>query len=158
MHLRSSAFKDGEAIPEKYTSQGDDVSPPLAWDDVPAGTKSLALIVEDPDAMDPAKGTAMWIHWLVVDLPPESQGLPEATGVLPKGVVGLNDWERARWNGPARPTGRHHYVFKLYALDREVGLEKPTKYDFDRKLASSLVLAEAKLVGVYQREQAAGAA
>src|SRR5437773_292392 len=96
MHLGSPAFKDGEEIPPKYTRDGEDVSPPLAWDDVPASTKSLALIVEDPDAMDPAKGIGMWTHWLIVDLPPDSRGLPEAVSVLPKGVVGLNDWEQAR--------------------------------------------------------------
>src|SRR5688500_12729776 len=116
MQLRSPAFHDGDEIPKKYTRDGQDVSPPLEWEDGPPGAKSLALIVEEPDAPDPAKPERTWIHWVAVDLPPDSKGLPEAVEQLPGGHVGLNDWERAAWGGPAPPKGRHRYFFKLYAL------------------------------------------
>jgi Raf kinase inhibitor-like YbhB/YbcL family protein len=150
MFLRSSAFSDGSEIPKKYTHDGQDVSPPLEWDDVPEAAKSLALIVEDPDA--PA---GVWSHWVVTDLPPDSKGLPEGVKDLPKGHMGINDWERAGWGGPAPPSGRHRYLFKLYALDRELGLEKPTKFELDRVLGNAVVLAEATLVGTYEKQRAA---
>jgi Raf kinase inhibitor-like YbhB/YbcL family protein len=150
MHLRSPAFSDGSEIPQKFTHDGQDVSPPLEWDDVPSAAKSLALVVEDPDA---PQGT--WVHWVIVDLPPDSRGLSEGTKVLRAGVIGKNDWDRAEWDGPAPPTGRHQYLFKLYALDRVLGLEHPTKYDLDRAIAKAVVLAEAKLVGTYEKQKAA---
>jgi Raf kinase inhibitor-like YbhB/YbcL family protein len=155
MHLRSPAFRDGDDIPSKFTHDGADVSPPLEWDDVPEAAKSLALVVEDPDVADPSQPGRLWIHWIVVDLPPDSGGLAEGVRHLPNGVMGLNDWDRPHWNGPSPPKGRHHYIFKLYALDRRLGLARPTKYDLDRALTASVVLAEAKLVGLYQRRKAA---
>lgn len=155
MHLRSPAFKDGGEIPRKYTQDGEDISPPLEWDDVPEAAKSLALVVEDPDFSDPEQPGRMWIHWVITDLPPDTRSLPENIKTLRSGVIGLNDWDRAAWGGPSPPSGRHHYVFKLYALDRMLGLEKPTKYDLDRMLGSALVLAEAKVVGTYQKQKAA---
>lgn len=150
MHLRSPAFENGAEIPRKYTHDGQDVSPPLEWDDVPPGTRSLALVVEDPDAPDPEKPQRTWLHWLVTDIPPDSTGLPEDVTSLPHGAVGLNDWDRASWGGPAPPIGRHRYIFKLYALDREIGVARPTKRHLDNALAHDIVLAEAKLVGTYQ--------
>jgi Raf kinase inhibitor-like YbhB/YbcL family protein len=154
MHLRSPAFKNQDEIPIQYTHDGQDISPPLEWDDVPSGTASLALIVEDPDAPDPAKPERTWTHWLVVDLPPDSQGLPEAVRTVP-GVVGKNDWDKATYLGPAPPIGRHHYVFKLFALDRKLELPSPTKYDLQRALANDIVLAEARLVGTYAHRETA---
>jgi Raf kinase inhibitor-like YbhB/YbcL family protein len=150
MQLTSSAFRDGAAIPIKYTKDGADVSPPLAWSGVPAGTRSLALIVDDPDAPDPAAPKRTWVHWVLVDLPPDSTGLPEAASRLPGGHTGLNDWDEASWGGPAPPIGRHRYVFKLYALDREIGLPRPSKRDLEKAMKGH-VLAESRLVGTYAR-------
>jgi Raf kinase inhibitor-like YbhB/YbcL family protein len=153
MKLRSPAFRDGEEIPRKYAQDGQNVSPPLEWEDVPEAAKSLALIVEDPDAPDPAKPERTWIHWVVVDLPPESKGLPEGVRALGRGVIGRNGWERASWGGPAPPIGRHRYIFKLYALDRELRVDTPTKDELDRALANAVVLAEARLTGTYQKQR-----
>jgi Raf kinase inhibitor-like YbhB/YbcL family protein len=111
-------------------------------------------MVEDPDAPYPANPLCIWVLWLVTDLPTDTTGLPEGVRTLPEGVVGLNDWERAGWGGPAPPIGRHRYIFKLYALDREIGIDEPTKYDLDRVLGQAIVLAEAKLVGTYARKAA----
>jgi Raf kinase inhibitor-like YbhB/YbcL family protein len=149
MRLTSIAFSHGGEIPKKYTQDGADVSPPLAWNDVPPGTRSLALVVDDPDAPDPAAPKRTWVHWVVTDLPPESHGLPEGAARVP-GRIGLNDWQHASWDGPAPPKGRHRYVFKLYALDRPLGLEHPTKADVERAMRGH-VLAETTLIGTYQK-------
>ena len=150
MRLTSPAFRDGNEIPTKYTSDGIDVSPPLAWTDLPQRTRSLALIVDDPDAPDPANPTTTWAHWIVVDLPPDRRGLHENIGRLAHGHVGVNDWNHRAWDGPAPPIGKHRYFFKLYALDRELGLENPTKLELERAMAGH-VLGEAALVGTYKR-------
>lgn len=146
MRLTSPAFRDGGEIPEKYAKDGEDVSPPLTWSGVPGDAISLALIVDDPDA---PRGT--WTHWVVTDLPATTTGLAEGK---PAGHVGLNDWKHATWNGPAPPSGRHRYEFKLFALDRELGLRQPTRHEVERAMAGH-VLAEAKLTGTYQAERAA---
>jgi Raf kinase inhibitor-like YbhB/YbcL family protein len=150
MRLTSPAFSDGSAIPPKYTEDGDDVSPPLAWRDLPPQTQSLALIVDDPDAPDPAAPLRTWVHWVVVDLPPEASGLPEGVSRLPAGKLGVNDWNRAAWDGPAPPVGKHRYVFKLYALDQKLGLERPSKAELERAMQGH-ILEQAKLTGTYQR-------
>jgi Raf kinase inhibitor-like YbhB/YbcL family protein len=155
MHLRAPAFSDGAEIPRRYTADGDNLSPPLEWDDVPGSAKSLALIVEASDSDDPSVPASMRVHWLVVDLPPESKGLTEGVTQLPAGVIGVNEWERSAWNGPSSKSHRHHYVFKLYAIDRMLGLERPTKYDLDRELAKAIVLAEATLTATYGVAKAA---
>jgi Raf kinase inhibitor-like YbhB/YbcL family protein len=149
MHLTSTAFTDGSEIPMKYTQDGADVSPPLAWSDVPPGTRSLALVVDDPDAPDPAAPQRTWVHWVVTDLPPDTNGLAEGAARVP-GRVGSNDWKRESWNGPKPPTGRHRYVFKLYALDRTLELEHATKADVERAMQGH-VLAESKLIGTYEK-------
>jgi Raf kinase inhibitor-like YbhB/YbcL family protein len=154
MHLRSTAFPDGGAIPIQYTQDGEDISPPLSWTEVPPGTRSLALIVEDPDAPDPAKPERVWVHWVVADLPPDSKGLPERVTALARGHIGRNDWNHTSWDGPAPPRGRHRYLFRLYALDRELGLEHPSKAELQRAMANAKVLAEAVLTGTYQRAKA----
>jgi len=141
MRLTSPAFPDGGAIPDRYAKDGDDLSPPLLWSGVPGGALSLALIVDDPDA---PRGT--WTHWIVTDLPPTMTSLGEGATV---GHVGVNDWRRAEWNGPAPPRGRHRYEFKLFALDRELGLMRPTRHEVERAMAGH-VLAEARLTGTYQ--------
>jgi len=155
MRLTSAAFSDGAEIPSKYTRDGEDVSPPLAWADVPAGTRSLALIVDDPDAPDPAAPKRTWVHWVLVDLPADTRSLPEAVARPPGGSVGWNDWKHLRYEGPAPPIGRHRYMFKLFALDRALELESPTKADVERAMQGH-ILAEAKLVGTYQAASKAG--
>ena len=150
MRLTSPAFHDGGEIPVKYTSEGVDVSPPLAWTDLPPGTRSLALVVDDPDAPDPDAPTTTWVHWVLADVPPDRDHLDENLERL--GHVGLNDWNHAAWGGPSPPIGRHRYFFKLYALDRVLGLRKPTKVELERAMAGH-ILAEATLIGTYQMHE-----
>jgi len=152
MTIGSSAFAQHATIPGKYTCEGDDVSPPLEWTGVPAGAKSLALIVDDPDAPDPAAPQLTWVHWVLYNLPPDGAGLLEAVKSLPPGTrEGLNDWKRTGYGGPCPPIGRHRYFHKLYALDTVLpDLGKPTK----AKLESAMnghVLAQAELVGTYRK-------
>jgi Raf kinase inhibitor-like YbhB/YbcL family protein len=154
--IRSSSFEQQGEIPKKYTCEGQDVSPPLSWEDVPAGTKSLALIVDDPDAPDPAAPKMTWVHWVLYDLPADSKGLPEGvkSASLPAGTKeGLNDWKRTGYGGPCPPIGRHRYFHKLYALDVELGdLGRPAKTDVEKAMRGH-VLAEAELIGTYQKGQ-----
>ncbi len=152
MQLTSPAFRDGAEIPTKYTCEGMDVSPPLEWTEVPPRTKSFALIVEDPDAPDPNAPTMTWVHWIVVDLPAERHSLHENIGKLAQGHVGINDFHRATWGGPCPPIGKHHYHFKLYALDRMLDLARPTKPEVERAMEGH-VLAEATLVGTYHKHR-----
>jgi len=156
MELKSSAFVHLGEIPEKYTCDGADHSPPLAWEGVPAGTKSLALIVDDPDAPDPKAPKMVYVHWVLYDIPPDSAGLPEAVSAsrLPAGTrEGLNDWRRTGYGGPCPPIGRHRYFHKLYALDTVLrDLEHPTKKQL-LAVIEGHVLAEAQLIGTYQRRR-----
>ncbi|MGE0023625.1 MAG: YbhB/YbcL family Raf kinase inhibitor-like protein [Hyphomicrobium sp.] len=150
--ITSTAFADSGAIPSAYTCEGRDISPPLAWSGVPAGSKSLVLIVDDPDAPDPAKPQRIWVHWVLFNLPPEVQGLKEAVtpSALPMGTEnGLNDWGRTGYGGPCPPIGRHRYFHKLYALDvRLKGLASPRKAQVEAAMQGH-VLAEATLLGTY---------
>ena len=154
LSLSSSAFASNGAIPAVYTCEGNDVSPPLAWSGVPAGTKSLALIVDDPDAPDPAQPRMTWVHWVLYDIPPTANGLPEAvaTAALPAGTrEGLNDWGRTGYGGPCPPIGRHRYFHKLYALDTALpNLNKPKKAALETAMQGH-ILAEASLIGTYQK-------
>jgi Raf kinase inhibitor-like YbhB/YbcL family protein len=156
LSIRSSAFEDGAEIPLRYTCEGDDDSPPLAWSGVPAGAKSLALVVDDPDAPDPAAPKMTWVHWIVYDLAPAVTGLAEGPrhAPLPAGArEGRNDWRRTGWGGPCPPIGRHRYFFKLYALDAELGdLGTPTKPALERAMEGH-VLAKAELVGTYEKKR-----
>ena len=131
LKLVSSAFEEGAAIPKKYTCEGQDISPPLAWSGVPQRTKSLVLIVDDPDAPDPKAPTMTWVHWVLYNLPANATGLPEGVTIksLPAGtMVGRNDWKRASYGGPCPPIVRHRYFHKLYALDAALsGLSQPDK-------------------------------
>jgi Raf kinase inhibitor-like YbhB/YbcL family protein len=157
MQLISPAFHHGGEIPIQYTQDGVDVSPQLAWSDVPPGTQSFALVVDDPDAPDPRSPRPQsWVHWIVLDLAPDVRILPEGVARLPSGRMGVNDWDNASWDGPAPPAGRHRYRFKLYALDRMLGLERPTRA---RLLAAMKdhVLAEAQLIGTYEKQMQLGA-
>jgi Raf kinase inhibitor-like YbhB/YbcL family protein len=153
--LTSTAFAHDGGIPRVYTCQGNDISPPLAWSGLPAGTKSLTLIVDDPDAPDPEKAQRVWVHWVLYNLPPDGGGLAEAIkeSDLPMGAEGgLNDWGRTGYGGPCPPIGRHRYFFKLYALDvRLKGLATPRKAQVEAAMQGH-VLAEAVLMGTYQKE------
>ena len=151
--LRSAAFSNQGAIPAKYTCEGADVSPPLAWSGPPAGTRSFALIVDDPDAPDPAAPKRVWVHWVLYDLPAGARELAEgASGSLPAGArEGTNDWKRAGYGGPCPPIGRHRYFHKLYALDVELGERGALgKAELEKAMAGH-VLARAELVGTYEK-------
>lgn len=153
MRLYSAAFDHGTEIPQQYTCEGSNVSPPLEWSGVPAGTESLALIVEDPDAPDPNAPTAVWVHWVVFNLPKLTTGLPEGIKDLPKQAQhGLNDWKRAAYGGPCPPIGRHRYAHKVYALDTMLELERPTKAELEAAMQGH-ILAQASLVGTYEKKQ-----
>ena len=155
MHLSSSAFSSNAAIPAQFTCQGADRSPPLAWTDLPAGTKSLAVIVDDPDAPDPAAPKTTWVHWVLYNLPPETTALAEGTkaSTLPKGSrEGLNDWKAIAYRGPCPPIGRHRYFFKLYALDTVLpDLGKAATKAALEKTMHGHILGQAQLVGTYQK-------
>ncbi len=154
LKLTSSAFSHGQAIPCEYTCDGDDMSPPLAWGGLPPGTESLVLIVDDPDAPDPAAPKMTWVHWILYNIPPSTTSL--APGVsrtdLPPGTKeGLNDWKRTGYGGPSPPTGRHRYFHKLYALDVQLpDLGTPTKATVEDVMADH-ILASAEFVGTYER-------
>jgi Raf kinase inhibitor-like YbhB/YbcL family protein len=152
LSLTSPAFVHQADIPAKYTCEGSDISPPLAWSGIPAGSQSLALIVDDPDAPDPAAPKTTWVHWVLYNLPPTAKGLGEAVRVLPNGTLeGLSDWRRTGYGGPCPPIGRHRYFFKLYALDTLLpDLGKPTKAKLEQALAGH-ILAQAELIGTYQK-------
>ena len=118
MTLSSPAFKQGGQIPSKYTCEGVDISPPLAWNGVPEGTKSLVLIIDDPDAPDPKAPQRVWVHWVVYNMPPDVKSLPEnaSKAGLPQGTaVGLNDFKKTGYGGGARRSVRHRYFHKLCA-------------------------------------------
>ena len=194
--LQSTAFAANQPIPAVYTCEGKDISPPLAWVGEPAGTRSFALIVDDPDAPDPAApkrtwvhwvlphipATATkidaghapdgalvvddpdapdpaapkqtWVHWVVFDLPATTTSLA-AGAALPSGArAGRNDYGRDRWNGPCPPSGRHRYFHKLYALDVTVGDAGPLTKAALEKAMNGHVLAQAELVGTYQKKKA----
>lgn len=153
--IKSSAFANNGEIPTQYTCEGSDISPPLSWEDAPAGTRSLVLIVDDPDAPDPAAPKMTWVHWVLFNLPPDSIGLGEATksADLPAGTgEGLNSWKRTGYGGPCPPIGRHRYFFKLYALDTVLqGISgSPGKSDIEEAMTDH-VLARAVLVGTYKK-------
>jgi Raf kinase inhibitor-like YbhB/YbcL family protein len=156
LQIYSSAFEEGGEIPPSYTCDGADVSPPLAWHGVPANTRSLVLIVDDPDAPDPAAPRMTWVHWVLYNLPPDTAGLPEGVSKadLPvQAAEGINDWKRSGYGGPCPPVGRHRYVHKLYALDTVLsGLSKPTKAKVEAAMRGHIV-AQAQLIGTYQKRR-----
>ena len=152
--LTSSAFGEGQEIPRKHTCDGDDVSPPLAWSGIPAGTESLVLIVDDPDAPDPAAPRMTWVHWVLYDLPPSATSLPAGVSPseLPSGTrEGLNDWNRTGYGGPCPPVGRHRYFHKLYALDSKLPDPGEATKRAVEEAMDGHVLAMAQLVGTYER-------
>jgi len=152
--LTSEVFADGADIPSRYTCQGDDISPPLQWRGVPEQARSLVLIVDDPDAPDPAAPRMTWVHWVLYNLPAGDGGLPEGVrpADLPEGSAeGVNDWKRTGYGGPCPPIGRHRYVHKLYALDTRLeGLHQPGKAAVEAAMRGH-VIAQAQLVGLYRK-------
>ncbi|QGU32144.1 YbhB/YbcL family Raf kinase inhibitor-like protein [Thermochromatium tepidum] len=152
--LKSDAFVDGGSIPLRYTCEGEDCSPPLRWENLPEGTRSLVLIVDDPDAPDPAAPRMVWDHWILYNIPPECGGLPEdaARTGLPAGTrEGINSWGRTGYGGPCPPIGRHRYFHRLYALDVCLAdLGTPRKDDLLLAMDDH-ILGHAELVGTYQK-------
>ncbi len=153
MQISATAFDDGGEIPRRYTCQGEDRSPELHFSGVPADARSLVLIVDDPDAPDPAAPKMTWVHWLLYNLPPTSKSLPTAVADLPAGTLaGLNDWQRTGYGGPCPPIGRHRYFFKLYALDLLLDdLKSPDKPALLAAIEGH-VIAQATLIGRYQKQ------
>lgn len=153
MTISSKAFAHNGEIPIPYTCEGRDVSPPIEWTGLPAEAKSLVLIVDDPDAPDPAAPSMTWVHWVLYNIPVTASGLPEAVRDLPIGTrEGLNDWNRTGWGGPCPPIGRHRYFFKLYALDTVLpDLGTATKSRVEDAMKGH-VLAQAVLIGTYQKK------
>jgi len=154
--LTSPAFAKGDSIPIKFTCEGENISPPLAWHGVPENTRSLVLIVNDPDAPDPKAPKITWDHWVLYNLPVTSTQLPEGvtTDNLPAGTEeGLNSWGTAGYGGPCPPVGRHRYFHKLYALDTEFNnLENPTRSQLEEKMKGHII-AETELVVTYQKSR-----
>lgn len=154
MELTSTAFTNEGKIPRKYTCESDDLSPPLKWSGAPSGTKSFALIVDDPDAPDPQAPKMVYVHWVLYNIPASVSELPENAwqSNLPGGTVtGVNDWDKAEWGGPCPPIGRHRYYFKLYALDTILnGLSSARKKDVENAMQGH-ILAQSQLMGTYQK-------
>src|SRR5579863_627817 len=154
--IASAAFPHQGGIPRRYTCDGEGTSPPLEWSGVPSGTKSLALIVDDADAPDPAFPKTIWVHWLLYNIPPDATGLPEGVDprAPPKGTLeGFNDWHLTGYGGPCPPIGRHRYFHKLYALDAVLpNLNRPIKAALEEAMKGH-ILGRAELTGTYQRSQ-----
>jgi Raf kinase inhibitor-like YbhB/YbcL family protein len=152
--LTSTAFENGGNIPGVYTCQGEDISPPLSWCNIPQAAKSLALIVDDPDAPDPNAPRMTWVHWLLYNIPPATSALAEhmtATKLPPGTLEGINDWKRTGYGGPCPPIGRHRYFFKLYALDTPIAdLHKPVKNKLEAAMQGHII-AQTQLMGTYQK-------
>lgn len=156
LKLASKGFDTGRDMPAKYTCDAENISPPLAWFDVPSATKSLALIVDDPDAPDPTSPQRVWTHWVVYNIPADAAGLLE--GVIPDGLPpgtkeGFNDWGNVGYGGPCPALGEHRYFHKLYALDIVLpDLGSLTKADLESAMRNHII-EKAELVGRYQRHK-----
>ncbi len=156
LRLTSPVFIHEGEIPALFTCDGKDLSPPLNWAGVPPKARSLALIMDDPDAPDPAAPKMVWVHWVLYNILPTSAGLAQAVtpSELPTGTCdGLNDWKRIGYGGPCPPIGRHRYFFKLYAVDTLLpDLNRPTKAQLERAMEGH-ILEQATLIGTYQRHR-----
>jgi len=154
--LKSTAFGNGDPIPMTYTCEGKDLSPPLAWEGVPEQARSLVLIVDDPDAPDPEAPKMTWVHWVLYNIPPDTNGLPEgvpSTDLPPGTEEGLNDWKKTGYGGPCPPVGRHRYFHKLYALDTALeGISRPTKSQIEAAMKGH-VIEKIELIGTYKKSR-----
>jgi len=154
MTLGSTAFVDNGEIPARYTCEGEDRAPPLAWTGIPDAARSLVLIIDDPDAPDPEAPKTTWVHWVLYNIPPDTSGLPEGArpADLPAGTQqGFNSWNRAGYGGPCPPIGRHRYFHKLFALDTVLAvMDKPSAADIEAAMQGH-VIAHAELVGTYRK-------
>ncbi|MFA6162364.1 MAG: YbhB/YbcL family Raf kinase inhibitor-like protein [Methylobacter sp.] len=152
--LKSTDFTHQGEIPKIHTCDGADSSPALSWSGVPQNTKSLVLIVDDPDAPDPANPKMTWVHWLLYNIPPTVTEIPRAVAAsdLPAGTQpGKNDWKRAGYGGPCPPIGRHRYFHKLYALDIELpDLHLPNKAQLEKAMTGHII-GHTELIGTYRR-------
>lgn len=145
MKISSPAFRHNDSIPAKYTCDGADVNPPLRFEDVPPNAKSLALIVDDPDA---PRGT--WVHWVVWNISPDTREVPEDS--VPKGALqGMNDFRKIEYGGPCPPSGTHRYFFKLYALDTLLTLGKNADKASLEAAMQGHIISRAELIGRYKR-------
>ena len=148
--ITSTAFSEGSMIPQNYACDGEDISPPLAWSGVPDGTKSLALICDDPDA---PMGT--WVHWVLFNVSAHIMELP--ANILPEKIIqngakhGINDFRKFGYGGPCPPGGTHRYYFKLYALDTEINVEAGINKAQLLQAMEGHILAEGQLMGRYSR-------
>lgn len=151
MRILSSAFTKGGEIPVRNTQEGEDLSPELIFECVPSSAKSLVLIADDPDAPDPEAPKTLWLHWLVINLPPETQRLGEGVKELPgHAVAARNDSGETGWSGPRPPIGTHRYFFTLYALDTVLGLPKNfNRADVERAMDGH-VIEKAQTFGTYR--------
>jgi Raf kinase inhibitor-like YbhB/YbcL family protein len=148
--VSSASFEEGEMIPAKHTCDGEDISPPLAWDSIPEGTKTLALVCDDPDA---PMGT--WVHWVLFNLPADiselTEDIPPERELESGAKQGTNDFRRIGYGGPCPPGGTHRYYFKLYALDAELDLEPGARKQQVLEAMEGHILAEGQLMGKYSR-------
>jgi Raf kinase inhibitor-like YbhB/YbcL family protein len=154
LSITSPDFAAGGSIPSVHTCEGANTSPSLSWSGVPAGTKSLALIVDDPDAPDPAAPQRTWVHWVLYNIPPEASGLSANVHPqdLPAGTrIGENDWKEAGYGGPCPPIGRHRYFFKLYALGEELSELGPVTKAHLEKAMDGYIIEQAEMIGTYQK-------
>ncbi|AHE67172.1 YbhB/YbcL family Raf kinase inhibitor-like protein [Legionella oakridgensis] len=146
LSISSPAFAPNARIPSQYTCDGSDISPPLSWKNPPAGTKSYALIMEDPDAP-----SGIWDHWILFNIPANQQGLSANTEIPAGAMIGLNSWGNTKYQGPCPPSGTHHYYFKLYALDTVLSLNSSANKQDVINAMQDHILAEDVLIGLYTK-------
>jgi Raf kinase inhibitor-like YbhB/YbcL family protein len=150
MNLTSSAFNNGALIPQKYACDGERINPPLTFSNIPAGTKSLVLIMEDPDVPKYFRADGIFDHWLIWNIPPTSKGVKE--GSIPEGVVGLNTRGTLEYAPPCPPDKEHRYFFYLYALDSTIQLEKTSNKKDLLKAIEGKIIDKVELMGRYERQ------
>lgn len=147
LELSSSAFQKNGDIPSQYTCEGENISPHLKWTGVPKGTKSFALIIDDPDALHKT-----WVHWVLYNIPPDVTEILE--GKAPEGSTpGINDYDKPEYRGPCPPTGKHRYFFKLYALDKKLDLKEGATKEATEKAMEGHILDKTELMGQYRRQK-----
>jgi len=150
LDVQSSAFGMNGPIPAKYTADGEDVAPPLAWNAPPPTAKSIAIIVDDPDAPDPAAPQRTWVHWVVTGIPATTTSIAGGSALPYGSVLGINDFRQRAWGGPSPPIGRHRYFFKVYALDIQLSTPGITKLELLAAMKGHVV-AQGELIGTYAR-------